>query len=76
VPILSKNGIRVSSLSDTPAIQDGVLEQFLMIAMENGNAHTKEFMRQRAGAIGGEWQIQSEPGRGTHLSVRVPKRAS
>jgi signal transduction histidine kinase len=33
-------------------------------------------MRQRAGAIGGEWQIQSEPGRGTRLSVRVPKRAS
>ena len=33
-------------------------------------------MRQRAGAIGGEWQIESEPGRGTRLSVRVPKRAS
>jgi len=43
VPILSKNVIRVSSLSDPPAIQDSVLEQFLMIAIENGNARTKEF---------------------------------
>jgi signal transduction histidine kinase len=33
-------------------------------------------MRQRAGAIGGEWQIESEPGRGTRLSVRVLKRGS
>ena len=41
VPILSKNVIRVSSLSDPPAIQDGVLELFLMIAIENGNARTK-----------------------------------
>ena len=27
-------------------------------------------MRQRAGAIGGEWQIESEPGAGTRVSVR------
>jgi signal transduction histidine kinase len=33
-------------------------------------------MRQRANAIGGEWQILSEPGRGTRISVRVAKRAS
>jgi signal transduction histidine kinase len=33
-------------------------------------------MRQRAGAIGGEWQIASEPGRGTRVSVRMTKRAS
>jgi len=33
-------------------------------------------MRQRAGAIGGEWQIDSEPGRGTRVSVRMLKRAS
>ena len=33
-------------------------------------------MRQRAGAIGGEWQIDSEPGRGTRVSVRMPKRAA
>jgi len=33
-------------------------------------------MRQRAGAIGGEWQIESEPGRGTRISVRMLKRAS
>jgi hypothetical protein len=44
VPILSKHAIRVASLSDTPAIQDSVfLEQFLMIAIENRNARTREF---------------------------------
>ncbi|MGH8200029.1 MAG: GAF domain-containing sensor histidine kinase [Steroidobacteraceae bacterium] len=31
-------------------------------------------MRQRASAIGGEWQIASEPGAGTRVSVRLPKR--
>src|SRR6184192_1290450 len=33
-------------------------------------------MRQRAGAIGGEWQIASQPGAGTRVSVRIEKRAS
>lgn len=33
-------------------------------------------MRQRAGAIGGEWLIESWPGRGTRLSVRLLKKAS
>jgi signal transduction histidine kinase len=33
-------------------------------------------MRQRASAIGGEWQIDSAPGRGTRVSVRMLKRAS
>ena len=33
-------------------------------------------MRQRASAIGGEWQIASEPGHGTRVSVRMMKRAS
>jgi signal transduction histidine kinase len=33
-------------------------------------------MRQRASAIGGEWQIASEPGQGTRISVRMLKRAS
>jgi len=31
-------------------------------------------MRQRAGAIGGEWQIESQPGSGTRVRVRLPKR--
>jgi signal transduction histidine kinase len=31
-------------------------------------------MRQRAGAIGGEWQIESRPGAGTRVSVRIAKR--
>jgi signal transduction histidine kinase len=33
-------------------------------------------MRQRAGAIGGEWQIDSSPGQGTRVSVRMLKKAS
>jgi signal transduction histidine kinase len=33
-------------------------------------------MRQRAGAIGGEWQIESQPGAGTRVSVRMARRAS
>jgi signal transduction histidine kinase len=33
-------------------------------------------MRERASAIGGDWQIASEPGRGTRVSVRMLKRAS
>lgn len=31
-------------------------------------------MRQRAGAIGGEWHIESRPGTGTRVSVRMTKR--
>jgi signal transduction histidine kinase len=31
-------------------------------------------MRQRAGAIGGEWHIDSRPGAGTRVSVRMTKR--
>ncbi len=30
-------------------------------------------MRQRASAIGGEWQIESQPGAGTRVSVKLPK---
>jgi two-component system sensor histidine kinase NreB len=33
-------------------------------------------MRHRASAIGGEWQIDSQPGRGTRVSVRILKRAA
>jgi signal transduction histidine kinase len=33
-------------------------------------------MRQRAGAIGGEWQIESQPGAGTRVSVRMAKRVA
>jgi signal transduction histidine kinase len=31
-------------------------------------------MRERAGAIGGEWQIASRPGEGTTVSVRMLRR--
>ena len=30
-------------------------------------------MRERAGAIGGIWQIESRPGEGTRISVKLPK---
>jgi signal transduction histidine kinase len=33
-------------------------------------------MRQRASAIGGDWRIESEAGRGTRVSVRMMKRAA
>jgi signal transduction histidine kinase len=33
-------------------------------------------MRHRASAIGGEWQIDSQPGHGTRVSVRLLKRAA
>jgi signal transduction histidine kinase len=33
-------------------------------------------MRQRAGAIGGEWQLDTQPGAGTRISVRLLKPAS
>jgi signal transduction histidine kinase len=35
-----------------------------------------ENMRDRAKAIGGEWRLESKPGEGTRISVRVPKRQS
>jgi len=31
-------------------------------------------MRERAGAIGGDWQLESHAGQGTRISVRLPKR--
>ena len=33
-------------------------------------------MRQRAGEIGGEWRIESRPGAGTRVSVRMQKRTA
>ena len=33
-----------------------------------------ENMRDRTRAIGGEWRLDSKPGEGTRISVRVPKR--
>jgi signal transduction histidine kinase len=52
------------------------------IGMEEGPEHSARegfglsSMRQRAGAIGGEWRIESEPGRGTRVSVRMLKPAA
>jgi len=52
------------------------------VGMEQGPEHSARqgfglvSMRQRASAIGGEWQIESEPGHGTRVSVRLLKRAA
>ncbi len=53
-------------------VDDGVgIEQH---AAANGEGFGLISMRQRAGAIGGEWQIDSQPGAGTRVSVRLLKR--
>jgi signal transduction histidine kinase len=69
------------SLTDEPphwilaVADDGVgMEQGPELSAQKGFGLSS--MRQRAGAIGGEWQIESEPGRGTRVSVRMLKRAS
>jgi signal transduction histidine kinase len=48
---------------------------------ERPDVHAREgfglsSMRQRAGAIGGEWRIDTTPGAGTRVSVRLQKRAA
>jgi signal transduction histidine kinase len=69
------------TMSDQPAhwelavADDGVgMEQSPELSARQGFGLVS--MRQRASAIGGEWQIASEPGRGTRVSVRMMKRAS
>jgi signal transduction histidine kinase len=52
---------------------DGVgMEQHHELYASEGFGLTS--MRQRANAIGGEWQIESRPGAGTRVSVRIAKR--
>jgi signal transduction histidine kinase len=69
------------TMSDQPehwelaVADDGVgMEQSPELSAQQGFGLAS--MRQRASAIGGEWQIASEPGRGTRVSVRMLKRAS
>jgi signal transduction histidine kinase len=69
------------SMKDEPAYwtlavaDDGVgMEQSPELSARQGFGLSS--MRQRAGAIGGEWQIESEPGRGTRVSVRMLKPAA
>ena len=68
------------SMKDEPAhwvlavTDDGIgMEQSPELSARQGFGLSS--MRQRAGAIGGEWQIESEPGRGTRVSVRMLKPA-
>ncbi len=44
------------------------------VELYSGEGFGLTSMRQRAGAIGGEWHIDSTPGAGTRVSVRLPKR--
>jgi two-component system NarL family sensor kinase len=44
------------------------------VELYSGEGFGLTSMRQRAGAIGGEWNIDSKPGAGTRVSVRLPKR--
>ena len=69
------------SMKDEPAhwtlavADDGIgMEQGPELSARQGFGLSS--MRQRAGAIGGEWQIESEPGRGTRVSVRMLKPAA
>jgi signal transduction histidine kinase len=66
-------------MSDEPAhwaltvADDGVgMEQ--CVESYSGEGFGLTSMRQRAGAIGGQWQIESKSGQGTRVSVRLPKR--
>jgi len=53
---------------------DGVGMEQHAVELDSGEGFGLTSMRQRAGAIGGEWQIDSKPGAGTRVSVRLPKR--
>jgi signal transduction histidine kinase len=71
------SNVRIT-MTDEPAhwalsvADDGVgMEQHAELA---GEGFGLTSMQQRAGAIGGEWQIDSKPGAGTRVSVRLPKR--
>jgi signal transduction histidine kinase len=74
------HSVRIS-MSDEPAHWILAVEDD-GIGMEEGPAQSARegfglsSMRQRAGAIGGDWQIDSEPGRGTRVSVRMLKPAA
>jgi signal transduction histidine kinase len=72
------SNVRIT-MTDEPAYwalavaDDGVgMDQHVELYSGEGFGLTS--MRQRAGAIGGEWQIESKPGQGTRVSVRLPKR--
>lgn len=67
------------TMTDSPAYwelavaDDGVgMERHPELYASDGFGLTS--MRQRAGAIGGEWRIESQPGAGTRVSVRMMKR--
>ena len=72
------SNVRIT-MTDEPAhwalavADDGVgMEQ--SVETYSGEGFGLTSMRQRAGAIGGEWLIESKPGQGTRVSVRLPKR--
>jgi signal transduction histidine kinase len=70
--------IKIGLLSDAEFLvlrvsDDGCgMEQMPELYAQQGFGLTN--MRERALAIGGHWQIDSHPGAGTHISVRIPRQ--
>ena len=70
ITMIEESGQLILAVSD-----DGVgMEQSPELSARQGFGLSS--MRQRAGAIGGDWQIDSTPGHGTRVSVRMLKRAA
>jgi len=70
ITMIEESGQLILAVSD-----DGVgMEQSPELSARQGFGLAS--MRQRAGAIGGDWQIDSTPGHGTRVSVRMLKRAA
>jgi len=70
ITMTEESGQLILAVSD-----DGVgMEQSPELSARQGFGLTS--MRQRASAIGGDWQIDSKPGHGTRVSVRMLRRAA
>jgi len=70
ITMIEESGQLVLAVAD-----DGVgMEQSPELSARQGFGLSS--MRQRASAIGGDWQIDSAPGHGTRVSVRMLKRAA
>jgi signal transduction histidine kinase len=72
------SNVRIT-MTDEPAhwalaVADDGVGMETHVELYSGEGFGLTSMRQRAGAIGGQWQIESKPGQGTRVSVRLPKR--
>jgi signal transduction histidine kinase len=67
------------TMSDEPnhwelSVADDGVGMETQVELNSGEGFGLTSMRQRAGAIGGEWKIESKLGAGTRVCVRLPKR--